>query len=237
MLHRDYVSVLGVEDSGEFQSEMVRLANRLGFNTVSVTLVVDRAADEPEFFSVHNTPAGYMSQFMDRANGRTNPVAQHCKGSGLPLAWDQSTYVEAGQAHLWDQQAKYGYRCGIATALHLPGGLHVMVGVDRDQSLPGCPAMLGRTLSDLHLLAAYAQEVAVRLLLPVRAADGRPSLTKRELECLKWTMEGKTAWEIGRILGLSENTVVRHAHNAARKLGCSSKHHAVVKALRMGLID
>lgn len=37
------------------------------------------------------------------------------------------------------------------------------------------------------------------------------------------------------ILAISEQTVVRHLGNASRKLGCVTKHQAVVKALRRGL--
>jgi DNA-binding CsgD family transcriptional regulator len=61
-------------------------------------------------------------------------------------------------------------------------------------------------------------------------------LTPRELECLKWTMEGKTAWEVGGILGISERTAVLHLSNAMRKLDTHNKHQAVLKALRLGLI-
>jgi DNA-binding CsgD family transcriptional regulator len=49
-------------------------------------------------------------------------------------------------------------------------------------------------------------------------------------------MEGKTAWEVGNILGISERTAVLHANNATHKLGSANKHQAVLKALRMGLI-
>ena len=58
-----------------------------------------------------------------------------------------------------------------------------------------------------------------------------------ELEALRWTMEGKTAWEVGTILGISERTAVLHVNNAMHKLGCASKHQAVLKALRLGLIS
>jgi len=50
-------------------------------------------------------------------------------------------------------------------------------------------------------------------------------------------MEGKTAWEVGRILGISEQTAARHLNNATQKLGCSNKMQAIVKALRLQLID
>lgn len=64
-----------------------------------------------------------------------------------------------------------------------------------------------------------------------------PPLTQRELEALRWTMEGKTAWEVASILGISEQTAVRHLSNATRKLRCVNKHHAVVTAMRLGLLQ
>jgi DNA-binding CsgD family transcriptional regulator len=63
-----------------------------------------------------------------------------------------------------------------------------------------------------------------------------PTLTARELECLSWTLEGKTAWELGCILGITERTANFHLGNAIQKLDCDNKHSAVIKAMRMGLI-
>jgi DNA-binding CsgD family transcriptional regulator len=61
-------------------------------------------------------------------------------------------------------------------------------------------------------------------------------LTGRERECLAWTVIGKTAWEIGMILSISERTAHQHVQSAARKLGTASKHQAALVALRMGWI-
>ena len=49
-------------------------------------------------------------------------------------------------------------------------------------------------------------------------------------------MEGKTAWEVGAILDWAETTVISYLRSAMSKLGCTSKHQAVVRALRLGLI-
>ena len=76
----------------------------------------------------------------------------------------------------------------------------------------------------------------MRIMLPAAKDPGLPSLTPREIESLRWTMDGKTAWEVGNILGISERTAVLHVNNAMHKLGCINKHQAVLKALRLGLI-
>jgi DNA-binding CsgD family transcriptional regulator len=121
-------------------------------------------------------------------------------------------------------------------ALHLPDGKHFQFGVDRDQPLPADPDELQRVVADLQLFAVHAQDSAMRLLLPQAQQPERPALTPRELEVLRWTMEGKTAWEAGALLGITERTVVFHVNNAMHKLGCVSKQQAVLAALRLGLI-
>ena len=97
-------------------------------------------------------------------------------------------------------------------------------------------AELQRVVADLQLFAVHAQDAALRLMLPAAQQPDRPALTPRELEALRWTMDGKTAWEVGAILGISERTAVLHVNNAMHKLGCVNKHQAVLKALRLGLI-
>ena len=61
-------------------------------------------------------------------------------------------------------------------------------------------------------------------------------LSVRELECLRWAAEGKSSWDTGVILKISENTVTFHIKNAMNKLGTSSRLVAVVKSIKLGLI-
>jgi DNA-binding CsgD family transcriptional regulator len=54
---------------------------------------------------------------------------------------------------------------------------------------------------------------------------------------LAWSARGKTAWEVSRIIGVSERTVNFHVQAAMSTLGASSKHHACLKAVQLGLVD
>jgi len=229
-------ALLHTQTSQELLDGTVRFARSLGFQTISTTVVVDGPGDTTDFHCLDNTPPGYRDVFEDLGNARRDPVMQHCKRAATPIVWDQETYVRVGKDAMWERQAPFGYRVGIALALHLPQGRHFLVGVDRDQALPKDADVVGRMVADLQLFAVFAQDAAMRLLLPAHQAPDIPSLTSREMEGLKWTMEGKTAWEVGRILGISEQTVVRHLNSATHKLDCVNKHHAVVKAMRLGVI-
>ena len=237
MLQGGFMSVLQAKDRDQLRHEVVRFAGELGFETVAATAVIDHPLAEPCFESVNNTPTAYLESFDDIAGrGRVDPVMQHIRRESVPIVWDQATYVREGKADLWEHQARFGYRNGIALALHLPDGRHFILGVDRDQPVPAHKGELTRVVADLQLFAVLAQDTALRLLLPPVPQTDLPALTPRELECLRWTMEGKTAWEVGSILGISERTAVLHTHNAMHKLGCVNKHQAVIKALRLGLI-
>lgn len=237
MLPQGFTSVLQAGSRDDFRSEVVRFTKALGFNTVSAMAVVDHAVGRSEFVSIDNAPPGYAEAINDVPSMRRDPVMQHCRRHSVPIIWDQATYLSQGLGELWEEQARFGYRTGIAMALHLPEGRHFAMGVERDQPLPTDGAELTRLVADLQLFAVHAQDAALRVLAPAPVQADRPSLTPRELETLRWTMEGKTAWEVGAILGISERTAVLHVTNAMHKLDCASKHQAVLKALRLGLIS
>jgi DNA-binding CsgD family transcriptional regulator len=237
MLHGEFTSVLEARTLDELRGEVLRFTKWLGFDLMSAFVAVDRPVGGTEFYCIDNTPEGYRQTFENDDYSHRDPVLQHCKRFSTPIIWDQRTYLEGNLIEKWEKQAAFGYRTGVGMALHLPDGKHFVIGVDRDQALPVHPTELTRIVADLQLFAVHAQDSAMRLLVPPgQDSVALPQLTARELEALRWTMDGKTAWEVGAILGISERTAVLHVNNAMHKLGCASKHQAVIKALRLGLI-
>jgi DNA-binding CsgD family transcriptional regulator len=66
--------------------------------------------------------------------------------------------------------------------------------------------------------------------------DTKARLAHRELQTLEWCSRGKTNWEIGQILNISERTVEHHIASAVRKLNCATRAQAVAQAVRERLI-
>ena len=62
-------------------------------------------------------------------------------------------------------------------------------------------------------------------------------LTPRELEVLQWMATPNTYKQIAFQLGVSEETIRSHAKNILEKMSQSSRSQAVLKALRLGLIE
>lgn len=61
-------------------------------------------------------------------------------------------------------------------------------------------------------------------------------LTQREGEALLWVAEGKTAWEAGTILGITEATTNAHIASAALKLHASNRAHLITRAFVDGIL-
>ncbi len=62
-------------------------------------------------------------------------------------------------------------------------------------------------------------------------------LSHRQLECLSWAEAGKSARDIGQILGISQRTVEKHLEQACGVLGVRTRIQAVVRARQLGLFD
>lgn len=86
-----------------------------------------------------------------------------------------------------------------------------------------------RTLTELSLLTLLRLED--EMVMPPEM-----KFSRRELEILKWTAEGKTSAEVAMILSISENTVNFHQKNMQRKFNAPNKTQIACYAVATGLI-
>lgn len=61
-------------------------------------------------------------------------------------------------------------------------------------------------------------------------------LSSREKEILRWTGDGKTAEDIGKILHLSQSTINFHLRKVMFKLNAPNKTSAIIKAIHLNLL-
>ena len=71
MLQGGFSEVLKSQDKREFANELVSFTQRLGFETVSATLVLDHMLGEAEFITIDNTPQAYKDSFNNRVKWPT----------------------------------------------------------------------------------------------------------------------------------------------------------------------
>jgi len=105
MLQGGFTEVLKTRNQDEFRGEIVAFTKRLGFETVSATVVIDHMLGQAEFITVDNTPNDYKQFFENREQWRQDPVMQHCKRHSMPIIWSQDTYTTLGMGDKWEEQA------------------------------------------------------------------------------------------------------------------------------------
>lgn len=93
----------------------------------------------------------------------------------------------------------------------------------------------------LELIVPHMHVALTRALNKVPISEGKSvelglGLTKREREVLCWLQKGKTNWEIGQILTLSDNTIKNHVQKIISKLGVNNRTQAVTKAIVMRVL-
>ena len=196
MLQDGYLSVLEARDRDEFLGQVVRFAQRLGFETVTATTIIDHFLGDPEFISVDNAPESFRDVYENMESGRHDPVDAALQAPERADHLESRDLLSARPGGLWDAQARYGYHTGIALALHLPEGRHFFLGVDRDQSLPTDVQSSPAWSPTCNCSPCMRRKQPCAIMLPAAKDPGVPSLTPREIESLRWTMDGKTAWEV-----------------------------------------
>jgi two-component system response regulator DegU len=83
-------------------------------------------------------------------------------------------------------------------------------------------------------ITSESDNVALMTRQPV---GGRPLLSKREEEVLRLVATGASISEVGRRLYISAKTVKNHLSSIYQKLDSHDRAQAVLKAVRMGLIQ
>jgi len=92
---------------------------------------------------------------------------------------------------------------------------------------------------ELHAATMYGQLIGKALNDQSFEDKDESSLqvSAREMECLSLSAIGKSSAEIELILGISRHTVDFHIKNVMAKLDATTRTYAIVKAIRLGIIN
>jgi DNA-binding CsgD family transcriptional regulator len=216
-----------------------QLTSRLGVRYWFYALDLPVLDDNRSQFMLGGYPSAWVEHYFANDYLRIDPVVAHCQDHTTPYLWSDAMrrpkVVDPRLHAIWrlfGEAGEFGLRCGLTVPLHGPGaswGLMSFACGDRN------PVDFRERAPQLALMAHFVHDNA-RAFAPVRTLTPAPRLTRRERECLHWAAQGKTSWEIGRLLGVSERTAVFHLQNTCQKLGVSGRQAAVARAISLGLV-
>ncbi len=213
------------------------LGSQYGFDRTLFAVIPRPGMRYIDAYLYCNYPAEWRQTYVAEDFVRIDPAVTHCWKQTRPLVWSPSIFADHRQQQLYEEASYHGLRTGVTLPIHGPkheAGMLCFVSSDKPTS--ALSTQLERNLPALALLRDVAFDVGQRFLINYTQTL-IPKLTPRECECLKWTAQGKSTWEIAKIFGCSEATVNFHMTNIRTKFGVSSRSAAAVKATRMGLID
>jgi len=177
---------------------------------------------------------GWPEHYFEQGYMARDPVLIQSAQSSDPYTWSEllanPTY-NAGQKRILHEAIEFGVDDGfVIPILTLRYGMTLM-------ALGGAQKSLStRQRAELQLASIYAHARIRELLPSKRGLRALPALSPRERECLAWAAAGKSDWEIGEILSISERTSYAHIENVRRKYGVASRNQAIVLGLRSGAI-
>lgn len=208
---------------------------RLGFDSFVYALRVPTNFSNAQVIMVDGYPEGWVRRYFEQAYFEVDPVMAWCLRSILPLRWSDLVLEPGSSAgRMMREAAAFGLRDGVTMPVHSPRGELGILSFALDAPPDRARAIAGAALPCVQLLASHLHEAVRRLSGVGDEAD--PGLTARERECLSLAADGKTSWEIARILAVTEKTVNFHLTNATQKLRAVSRQHGIGKAALQGLL-
>jgi LuxR family transcriptional regulator len=209
-------------------------SKNIGFNFCAVTVASTHHQPHFKTLEISNYSNDWNRRCERDNDHEADPVIAHCRNSMLPLVWSKSTYANA--PNLWRALQQEGLRYGWSQSFH---NEEQAVRSTLSLARKDCeisPLELYEHVGYMHFVTSHLTELFISTL-PARACKPKPAhLSPRELEVLQLSASGKTAYEIARILSLSERTVNYHVQNIILKLNVCNKISAVIAAARAGII-
>ena len=125
----------------------------------------------------------------------------------------------------------------IVAPIHLPfGQIAAASFLSPDPAVEDLSAIFDEHGETLALLARVFVASYVKITERRSARIAAVTLSKREVECLRWAAAGKTNDEIAIILGLKRTTIRFHIRGAAYKLDAVNRDQALFKAAQLGFL-
>lgn len=221
----------------ELNDTLIQAFGQIGFEYLAYADVgrFRKTGDMSYLSMVMTKPGEWVQRYAGENYGADDPVLHVAFNSPRPFAWtDISTVMTPTklQARILAESRECGLKSGLTVPLIGTNSQLALLSASADQEGRALPA----TVNMAAVLATQFHLAHILLQPEPPEVPDYVALAPREREALIWTAKGKSAWETGTILNLSERTVNQYITSAMKKLQAPNRTYAVFKALQIGLI-
>jgi DNA-binding CsgD family transcriptional regulator len=176
----------------------------------------------------------WASQYAQERLSRYDPTIRAVFTSHSAFTWseiEERTSDKQGRG-VFEQARSFGAKNGLVVPVHGPMGEVMAVTMISPYEHELDP----QVRMNMQVAATIFASRGLSLVQIAQETTNDPNLSRREIQCVYWVNEGKTDWEMGRILGISEDTVAFHLKNVKTKLKVSRRAQIPIAAWLRGVL-
>ncbi|PHR19462.1 MAG: LuxR family transcriptional regulator [Sphingopyxis sp.] len=231
------VNARAVQTAAELRCLMDAFTNEIGFRYFALIHHDDLREPKTGVIHLQNYPDVWADYFIEHRLYLDDPVVHACLRTNCGFSWNElPKLVSLTRRHqgILRSAAKEGLSQGLTIPACVPGertGSCSLAG-------PRCGQKVDRFLGLTQIVGAFAFQAARRLLSKdALKTSQRPRLAPRQRECVILVGQGKSNWEIAKILGLSRSTINHYLNDARERYGVVTRTQLVVSAVLDGEVS
>lgn len=230
----DLLALIGVStpDKKDLLRGMDKATRSLEFDHFSLAYQSVLPVTQPRLSWLTNYPKAWQEHYFQAGYLRIDPRIGRARACRKAFVWTPELFQHVPA--LWNDLQKNDLENGCTQPiLSEASGVSMLSFVRKERAVTA--AELAEKEKDILQLAQIVHKLYARLLRQQEAST-LPELTRREMEIMLWSAEGKSAQDIAHRLGISRNTIEFHIKNALAKLNAPNKTAAVVRAASLGML-
>lgn len=176
----------------------------------------------------------WAAQYAQDRLSRYDPTIRAVFTSHSAFTWSEIEERTSDKLGLkvFEQARSFGAKNGLVVPVHGPMGEVMAVTMISAHERDLDPQIR----MNMQVAATIFASRGLSLVQIAQETTDDPNLSRREIQCVYWVNEGKTDWEIGRILGISEDTVAFHLKNVKTKLNVTRRAQIPIAAWLRGVL-
>ncbi|PHS16277.1 MAG: hypothetical protein COA78_04030 [Blastopirellula sp.] len=234
---RKLESIISTESQNSFLS---KITEALSFDNYSICICSPVSLVYPNLIVDTNHSQEWDIKYKKEKFYLVDPTLHYSISKALPVRWDDLENMHEYQEKHYKDYLTLAKCSGQVSGITFPfisdSKDYIHLNLSSNGSYKEMEEAIKKALVLVPWLSASIFEKARQLKVNHAKTERDIKLTKREKECLFWACEGKTAWEISKIVKISESTTNFHLKNSVQKLNAKSRQHAVAKALMFGIV-
>lgn len=226
-----------IKSLAELRHVLDSFTNEIGFRYFALIHHDDLRKSKPGVIHLQNYPDVWADYFIEHRLYLKDPVVHACFRTNCGFSWRELPQLVSLTDHhkeILRGASKEGLVEGLTIPACVPGertGSCTFAGPRRGQNVK-------HHLGLVQIIGAFAFQVARRLISKNRIIPlARPRLAPRQRECVILVGQGKSNWEIGKILGLSRSTINHYLNDARGRYDVTTRTQLAIGAVLDGEVS